>query len=401
MNIGQLLEERAERGSARGSANVWLDAQPQLPTKQRVDVSRFALRAALALSVVVFAAAAAGRAGVGIGEVSRPASETPEAADPNLPAPIWLEDHTLDHVMEPFDIGQFDSVGSRIIRTRVYVDPASDSAPRVVGIDTLQGGGFQPWGANLSSDAVEELIGEVVRDGDGWGLPAEVTWPEVARFSDDLEDTIRTGWQLDFRRASERPTLQAQPDSGGAEWLWVARAARNADEPLTARVVTVADRTGLVLQSTNGADEQPSGNEVVWSSDGFVYRLTNNELVGDTHVQRAAEPLIDQLVVIDRSEWQEAIGDASQPSLATQIEQLLSLIVVLAWLVSAIWFLARGHRSLALVGVLAVVGLLFFIPDFLVVIAASVLLVAAWLAARTAAEGVEEADPEISAAQRA
>ncbi len=389
MNARQLLEERSERGTPRGSANVWTDANMARAEARSTSWSGslIALRLSLALSVVCLVAAGLSWAG-GDDAIVESATQNEVAEDspgPTTPEPAHLlvDGYTLDHVQAPMMDLVGDEFGSSGIElTRVFADADDPFGQPVLGVDSLDGGGFQPWGVNVSTSGLDALAGDVVRTDDGWGLPAGSDLVEVARFTTQPADALRHGWQFDHADGSNGATLQAQPDDDAGLWVWVALLARSEVDPIELSEFDVLGNAGVVLARPPWAEDQPAFDEVVWAADGFAYRLTANELTKDTEWGRSASEVTGLLTVVDNTDWANAVGDAGRTSTGENAAIWLGLLTMAGWLLSSIWFLVRGPWQLAIFGLVVVLTSLFFFPDLLMALIAALALVVAWFAAR-------------------
>ena len=236
----ELLEQRAERGTPRGASEIWAGTQNALRSEQPSDsrASTTGLRVALALSaaaLVVFAGLATDRFGTEV-ETITPAT-TDESTTPTEsvgePAPILIEGMELVGVGEPWSPAERDGrifttgASPTIPSTRVYAMTSNPFAGPVVGIDSLEGGGFSPWSMNLTAAELSEATASVERAGDSWRLPHGGELVEVARFAEDSAYFLMENWQFDFRNGSAGATLQAQPAE--SPWVWIARLLRNAE----------------------------------------------------------------------------------------------------------------------------------------------------------------------------
>ena len=350
------LERRAERGTPRGPANVWVGAQQELRSEEPLGGggSTWGFRLALVTTAALLLALAGVRAESIDSDRLTPVSTTEEAdGDSSRPDPILITGMTMDEAMEPWgaledDVSRFPTGGApNVTSTRVYASPSDPFGGPVLGIDTLEGGGFSPWATNLSADELESLTESVERDGESWGLTDPGDLIEVAQFTDDQMATLANGWQLGFADGNDRATLQAEP--GGTVWIWVARLLRSGslDEQPAVSPIQVLGNEGLLV-----------GDEAVWVSDGFVYRLTATEVQGDVHVGRSPEPLVERLTLVDRSTWDDAVGEARRQSVGQSAQYAISLAAAAAWIIGAGLMMIR-HRRLFLL--IAAVGLLGFV----------------------------------------
>ena len=358
MSPTELMEQRADRGTSRGAAEVWAGAQHALRSEQFPDTraSKTGLRIALALSAAALAVLAGMLTepfGTEDSAIVPVASEeaTENGTQPSEPAPILIDGMTLTNVNEPWSESQREAAtftvdeSPTVISTRVYAATSDPFAGPIVGIDTLEGGGFSPWSANLSGAELNSLTGTVVREGESWRLPEDGNLSEVAKFSDDSMNVVLNGWQLDFRNGSDEATLQAE--QGATEWVWLARLLRyrSPEEALSVSPIEIL-----------GVDGAIADDEAFWESDGFVYRLTASELIGDTSSRRPVEVVIEQLQIVDRGEWESAVEQA-QSSFSTRTVAVDATIVLLAlWTLTMLALAVWNRRRMVPLVLLAVLG---------------------------------------------
>ncbi len=357
MTLIELFEERADRGIPRGAVAVWAAAHEQLNNEPqpRPQGSVTGLRVALAFSAAALAMfvgiriTAFGPDDTQVTPIADEAENTTEAK----PAPILIDGMTLKAVMDPWTDSEREATtfttgggaSGDVISTGVYASASSGFSGPVVGIDTLEGGGFAPWSANLTAEELSSLTSEVVRDGDSWELPDDGVLVEVARFEDDSERFVTDGWQFDFRSGPDGATLQAEEDS--SVWVWLGRLLRfrSVDEGLTVAPIDVLGTDGLIVD-----------DNAVWEDDGFVYRLTANEIQGDTSFGRPVETVIDRLEVVERAEWDTAIERAQQGSVWGGAEAVAALLGLVVWLLTAKKVADHNPRHAVLAAGLGLVG---------------------------------------------
>ncbi len=358
MSPTELMEQRADRGTARGATEVWAGAQHTLRSEQSSDTraSKTGLRVALVLSaaaLALFAGLLAEPFGTEDSALLPVASEeaTEADAEPSEPAPILIDGMTLTNVDEPWSESERETTtfttdeSPTIESTRVYADTSDPFAGPIVGIDTLIGGGFSPWSANLSVAELNSLTATVVREGQSWRLPDDNELNEVGEFSDDPENPVLNGWQLDFRDGNDGAVLQAE--QGATEWVWLSRLLRNRspEEALSVSPIKVLGEDGAIVD-----------DEVLWESDGFVYRLTANELLGDTSYSRPADAVIDQLQIVDRVEWESAVGRAQSRFSTRTTEIELTLLLLAVWTLTVLALGVWNRRRIVPMALLAVLG---------------------------------------------
>ncbi len=335
MKSSELLEGRADRGTARGAANVWASAQVDRPDPQP-SFAPWTTR--IALLAWTAAVAVAGYFAVTTDETSdvlraQPADVPIESADP-LPEALLVEGMELVRVFRPNHTG-FDASDileeQRISNlksgddldnppedvTIVFADPDDQFNGPIVGLQ-LSNGGFRPWSANVDRSELDELLDQLVRIDGTWSMPEESGLVEVARISAAPDSAFEYGWQYDFKAGANEVTLQAEtaPDPEEIdEWLWLSRLVGEGDVGPVVSEVEVLGQTGIRLQLRGtGAEEPADGpvDEVVWAADGFVYRMTVDVLDGDRLISGEATAQLDRLRIVDRAGWVDAVNAADR-----------------------------------------------------------------------------------------
>ncbi|MCB0998480.1 MAG: hypothetical protein KDB40_04220 [Acidimicrobiales bacterium] len=390
----ELFERRATRGVARDADTIWHDVRrPPTVADGRRPSWRF--RAA----VVVWVAAVAI---VGVASRSREpdqpvAAPTPVSATSSepLPAPILVEGGRLRRdiggVTRPADPG-YDAddlfgdrpsaptppAGTTPTTTVVFARPDDPFAGPIVGIELLAGGGFRPWAANLASADLDTYTRQLRRVGDEWTMPASSGLVEVARVVDDIDALWRFGWQFDVDLERGRQlTLQAEASSPGrevSEWLWVTRLANSSVDVVRVEPFEVLDHRGVVIGSTGRERD-----EVVWLDGDFVYRLTSDELVGDTLEPRDVREVAGRLRLVDRDAWVDAVRDSMRTTTTDRVAGVLWLVVVLACAASVLWFVWLRSFAAAALGAAALAELVVeLVPVVPSTFTSAVVLALAW-----------------------
>ncbi|CAB4598521.1 MAG: hypothetical protein F2534_21430 [Actinobacteria bacterium] len=380
MNTRDLFEHRATRGTPRGAAAVWRDAHGGA---RAVDAPRptWPFRLALAAWVVAlvvgaFAVRQPDDSPVASTATSTDDEGTPTSSEP-LPAPLLIEGGTLSRerggVSRPTDpaydaddlfdgIVQFEpSPGAPVTTAKVYARPLDPFAGPIFVLETRSDGGFRPLGANLTPAELERYSELVERDGGSWVLRSESDLVEVANIVDDWNTRLTLGWQFGFELPGDRfATLSAEmgtPDRPISEWLMISRLAVATAETgrLTVAPTDVLGAPGVVIDTGNG-----SGNEVVWSDSGALYRLDSTTIVGDTAVGRDATEDVGRLRLVERAEWVEAIRMSMRESIAERLAGWAFLPTILVAVASAVWFLVRRSHLAAVIAVAVAVAVTLF-----------------------------------------
>ena len=334
MSSQDLLERRAERGSTRGAANVWTNAQPNSAIDAPVESSRF-LRLVLAAgvlaigSIVVLSLRASSETVATEAAESAAATESTTAQpDDGLPLPILVDGAALIDTLPQcldFRLGceVVDSQGTDFLgnelgidnrRTTIYADEDTPFSERVLGVENFDGG-FRTWSLNTDDDTHGELVEQVTFEDGEWVLPVDSGLVEVARF-DEYPEPLAL-WQFNFRDGARRILLQSLPsrfDQGATEWEWIV--------PLTStqpdvdlRTFEILDGKGVVVEISqeqiaieNGLDpsELVPGQDLIWVDGDFVYRLNaNGPELSDNDIDDIAE----RLTLVDRDVWLDAVDD--------------------------------------------------------------------------------------------
>ncbi len=355
MTVQELFEERAGRGAGRGATRVWTGAHRQVESREPVPGSGRSgstvwFRLALGFCVLVFGLIVAQWVGEGASLLtSEPPSDVEGAANLGLgetegePKRILVEGMSLVRVTGPFDPDPSEIDRLPSAQWQVFADSEEPFGNPIVGLEILDGGGFRPWGANLGNDALSMFTRHLVRDGDQWAMDPDSGLVEVATFTANSEDVFEFGWQVDFERGSAGATWQADPHNGNGVWVWLVRLLGQTINDATLTESTILDMPAIVI-SSGAADN------IVWVDGDFVYRLTADEIRGDTSIQRPATGVAPQLHIVDQAEWEAAVTKAESVSIGSVILIGLQLVAVLASLASSVYFLLRGPRWLALLG---------------------------------------------------
>lgn len=362
MKTNELLERRAQRGTAQGAANVWgsvqLDAHRQT-NSQSAWMSRVALLVwTVAVGTVGFFAVTEG----GVAETAPAQQEgAPIVSSEPLPESLLVEGMELVRVARPFnsDFDGDDVLDDPAIvnghsenfplqdppfTTVVFADPSDPFKNPVVGLDLIDGG-FRPWSANVDRKELDGFVDQLVRDGGEWTMPAGSGLVEVAKFTSDHSDFLMYGWQFDFKDGKDEVILQAETaedPSSANEWLWVARSVRDRGVDAVITEVEVLGQTGLRL-----AVNDESVDQVVWAADGFVYRMTASTLDGDTYTPRQASSEISTVQKSDRASWVAAINAANRQPKSAGIVVILAALILVGLAISLTLFAIKGEYKTA------------------------------------------------------
>lgn len=383
MNGTDLLEERAERGVARGAANVWANAQLEAaPNNQRSTNKRSQLlfRAALLVWIVGLIVVAFDQTNDDdspIDSASQPGESEPLSIDDEarLPAPLVVDGMNLDHVTFPADpnfagdddfidrlfpsnreqviINDLDERGTSTI---IFADPEHPFEGPILGLLLFESGGFRPWGVNVEPAQLEDLASQVSQKDGSWRIAESTGLVEVSRFDDDPWDMVRFGWQFDFTREDDRVTLQAEEHEGVAEWTWISRLASGEVEngrDMFLEPTTMLGEDALVLSledaNTRTLGQNDTDTMIVWSSNDFVYRLTASTIRDNTAFSRPPDGDAAQLELVDREVWLDTVDRANRTPTNEWISTVVSAALMLILVASAVVFLVRrSYRSAAI-----------------------------------------------------
>ena len=390
----ELFERRATRGVARGADTIWHDVR-RPPTAAAGRRPSWRFRAAVVVWVAAVAiAGVAARSREPDQPVAAPSPVSATSSEP-LPAPILVEGGRLRRdiggVTRPADPG-YDAddlfgerpsaptppEGTTTTTTVVFAQPDDPFAGPIVGIELLVGGGFRPWAANLAPADLDTYTRQLRRVDDEWTMPAASGLVEVARVVDDLDALWRFGWQFDVDLGRDRRlTLQAEASSPGremSEWTWVTRLATGDATVVVVEPFEVLGHRGIVIGSTDRERD-----EVVWLDGDFVYRLTSDELVGDTLEPRDVREVAGRLRLVDRDAWVAAVRDSMRTATIDRVTTMLWFVVAAACASSLLWFVVRRSVLAVALGAAAlaelVVEFVAFVPSPL---ASAVVLALAW-----------------------
>ncbi len=344
-----LLEPRAERGTPRGAANVWANAQATRQTPS--PNAGWAFR--LALAVFLIAIGTVGLVSLARDQDSDVAtepgvneSEVLDSIEP-LPAPLLINGFELESVGRPED-PDFDAddlfgpapdtptgVTNSVSEVIVYGNPDNPFENPVFGLRNFDGGDFVPFGANMDLATIEQLTGEFLDD-ERQLVRADVEgFTELARFETEGLAGARYGWSFDFSSEQDAASLRAQTAPSLADFsIWL-RLASNLpiEEGFTAelRSVEVRGTTGVLVSYSN---DEP--DTLVWLEDDFVYQLTSVDPERASQIP-VDEGLIDQLIEIDRAQWVDAVQNVGIPTERLEVDfrwrlAFLALIMLLGLL---------------------------------------------------------------------
>lgn len=428
MNGTDLLERRAERGSARGAAKVWANAQLSPHDGRGPEHrSRLLFRIALVVWIVGLIAVALDQANDDspTDTVDQPDTTEPVSADDEalLPEPILIDGMKLDGASIPFSYSTADSEGAvegavedffdglfgsnrdravindadeRGTSTVIFADPERPFEEPILGLLLFGSGGFRPWGVNVEPGQLEELSAHVAQQDGDWRIDEDSGLVEVARFDDDPWDMVRYGWQFDFVDGDDQATLQAESHDAFAEWIWLSRLGSgevDSGRNLFVTPTTVLGNDALVL-SIEGTDRRDpdfadSRTELLWTSDDFAYRLVSSSVRDNTAFGRAPDEDVDNLTLVERQVWLDSIDRANRTPIIEWVGGLLSITLMLALIVSSVVLLfRRSYRSAAIAFATVLVWIVvlgsFGFSQLLVLTAG---LGLAWWSRRTRARG--------------
>jgi hypothetical protein len=371
MNTRDLFEDRAGRGTPRGAAAVWRDAHDGAPVVDDLRRPSWGFRFALAAWVV---ALVVGALAVRQPDDPPPASTTtstdesteestndeatPTSSEP-LPAPLLIDGGTIARerwgVSRPTDpaydaddlfdgIMQIEpSAGAPVTTATVFARRTDPFDGPILVIETLSDGRFRPLGANLTREELERYSELVERVGGSWTVRPESDLVEVANFVDDWNTRLTLNWQFSFALPGDRfVTLSAEmgtPDRPVSEWLMISRLAVATAETgrLTVAPTDVLGLPGVLIDTGNG-----TGNEVVWSDGGVLYRLSSTTMVGDTAVGRDATDDVGLLRIVDRAEWVTAVRASLREPIGLRVPRVVWLPLLVVASVGAVLLLLRG-----------------------------------------------------------
>jgi hypothetical protein len=351
-----LLEQRAQGGTPRGAADIWAGAHNRAAggrgrSWNRAGASRSWFRLAVGLAVIALGAAAVNwpRAG----QPTAAGREEDRSAGPDQ---ILIDGMDLVGVLPPLEstagVTTFSTTGDGApARWQVFARPQDPLAGPILAIENLDGGGFDPRGANLGDRSLSELTSLLVRQGDSWAIDPDSGLEQVADLTGDTFLALESGWQFDFENGADTATWQAEPHTGDGVWVWLVRLLGRGDQGSTLTPTTVLGQPGLVLEGDDGGT---GARQVVWEDDQFVYRLTAGELEGDVARQRDATAIVSRLRPVDRATWEAAVDGAQGLSLGETFSLLALLAALVAAMATSLYFGWRGPRLLAPLGPLAV-----------------------------------------------
>ena len=404
-------ERRAERGTHRGAANVWTNAQPEVaPASEPAGSWMFRLVLGLWLCIAVGAVVLASTRGSEVdaedGGVAQAQEEElgEDIEDDDLPLPILIEGMTLNDVIAPCTIEgglecdedrsvflgiapctiegglecdedrsvflgseDFDpELGVRTPTILIFGDQQSPFTGPVVGVETFDGG-FRTWTLNVEEEEADELVSQIIRVDDTWQLPESTGLVEVERFEESTDPGPL--WQLDFSgdgSATLQP-LRAIEDEMANGWEWIVPLVRLADFGPTVDFAMVSLEPVEVLGIEGVAIVEPFlSNEgevvgtrvasTVWADDSYAYRL-----IADSPLEN--DEAIDRLVLVNREAWEEALIDAwfDEGAEALGVLAALAFTVIAAFMI--LWFLYK-RRWLSIVIVLVAMFAVYALLSF-------------------------------------
>jgi len=302
----ELLERRANHGTARGAAHVWANAQAAIPAPEpsRPWVFRLALvTLALALGFITLRVADNALETADAG----PDDDLTAISEP-LPNPYLIDGLQLDTVIRPvdpaFDADELFGVASPALsRTfefrpefnseiAVYAERA-DAFEGPVFIIAVEGDGTTSTAsANIFDSAtVETYESQINFEDDLWTLEAASGLVEVARFQSESTTRLGQGWDFFFLLPPDENQLRsdvllsALPSNEAREWSAIASLALGSIQTSVTTVeLESIDETGVRIRHTEVEDD--FGEVVVWDTDGYQYTIHNGNLeVGLENIQ--------------------------------------------------------------------------------------------------------------------
>mgnify|MGYP007025640532 CR=1 FL=1 len=363
------LEERAERGTPRGAANLWAEVQLEAGRGSRGSAShrsRIGREATYRIAIGVLTVAVLGVLVASL--VVPPRGQTiespagrggdTEVTPSGEPARILVDGMGLRVLHPPVDPNRENS-GFDLEETatwRIFADPDRPFEGPIVGVEILDGGGFRPWGVNLAERSLSDFTDGLTRDGEVWSMASASGLRQVAAFTAPRFDTP-VGWQADFEDEAQAVTWQAETHEGAGIWVWLVRVLGQDTSGSTARPLEVVGRPGVVVTPGEAGVE-----EVMWADETFVYRLTAADIAGNTSLQIDAGDLVGRLGVADEDTWSQAVSASGRTSTPDLLLSRLTGFLTVVLAVAALAFLIRGPRILVLIGPLAVFLWMLFGP---------------------------------------
>ena len=316
-----LLERRAERGQARGAANVWANAQMPAEQPEHPKGSWFFRFAVAALVVVAGNAALLALAGGSTidtaGQLTDATQQASEADVPDirdfepLPAPYLFDGQELVTKSQPSVPGadernvfvvESDPVIPSDEELVVFAEsPTAFDGPIFV-LGPERGNGVDVAGVNMSSEERTAIGDLLVRVDSQWTLPPESGLVEVARFtSADFLTSATWAFSFGVLRDTEgnqpvephQAFLVARPMENPTPWNAIAEIATR-NETTSIEQIRPDTLDGTVLEVTT---QTGSNDRAVWTDDEFVYVLDEAAALRD-------------LRIADRQEWIDAWDQA-------------------------------------------------------------------------------------------
>lgn len=313
-----LLERRAERGTPRGAANVWANAQETPPTGYAVGNwgFRFATVGLLALATLGMFFLSR-QANVELDTVDEPSAidePVPTTSNEPLPPAIGVDGMEPLLTIRPED-PEFDADDLFGPRPPAAQRPGFDSDLQVqffaredepfvgpiLGVLVFEDGEYMTFEANMDSVDQETLLNQIrVVDGRAT-LSSSSELTAVSSVSTNVFDDSDYGWRFEFSDAQDGVSLSARtlPDGGASVWEWLGDVIPPADEGIetTVRPIAVRGVDGAHITYGNGEPD-----EVVWSEGRFAFRLRALS-IDDTQTTAGADALARRLTTVDRADW--------------------------------------------------------------------------------------------------
>lgn len=318
MNTQDLLERRAERGTPRGAANVWADAQPQVqhPTFNGAWLFRFVV------SLMIF--------GIGLVTVFSTMDSSFQTIDPTsgepvaptssepLPRPIFVDGLELTKTVRPghpdFDADDLFGEGDDVLVAEdppgsaqeviVYATADDPFDNPIVAITIFDDGEFRTSGANLEGAGVDQAV---VVDGMPT-LPPTSGLVEVARYDTTAIRLDVYGWLFEFSLEDgvvDLRTYTSPEVTAHGEWPLIAMRLSHQDEDVvtTTQSFDVFDQRGIYISSSNSEFD-----DVIWESENLVYTLSSWG-TDSFEEGRDIRSVVPQLREVDRTTWAVAVSD--------------------------------------------------------------------------------------------
>ena len=297
-----LLERRAERGSPRGSANIWAELQAPSPTPLPPKGSAWAFRLAVG---VLAAAVGFGVFGITnssttetVADVAAPIEDSVTPSEDTLPEPYLVEGLSLAFVAQPTD-PEFDAddllgepgnlpppKSDAMNDIVIFARSVDDFDGPILGVEVLDDGTTEAWSANLSSTEFASLNAELAQVDGQWTVPADSGLVQVAQFQ--FQPELRRSQQWDFEFVDtdslDSVVLHANPLRDGGQWENIATYLSTKSDTAVVETVDLEgiDRPGIrverepqekVFEGEEEAYIVDLGELVLWDDGDFAYSL--------------------------------------------------------------------------------------------------------------------------------